>query len=177
MEPEATPQAGEPQAAAEQDSNAKEESELKRARAEAAKYRTQYSELNAKWKEAEPALAEYQKQQEAQKTEAQKLAERIAALEAESAKKDAELSAVQRKAKATVLATKAGVDTDLLDLLDLSKLDLEDEAATLKTLGKLATARTTAQGASNPARSGAAETDEQRRQEIFGGRRTTLFGG
>jgi hypothetical protein len=81
----------------------------------------------------------------------------------------------------TRLATRAGVDLDLVPFLDLSKLDLADEAKALEVLGKLATARSTANGASNPGRSGAAGmSDAEKRAFYFDGgarNKTTIFGG
>lgn len=173
------PQAGDTPAE-DQASSAKEESELERARKDAAKYRTQLRELEGKWKAAEPVLTEYQQQKEAQKSEAQKAAEERDAARNEAAQAKAEALRAQQEAKLTKLATKANVDLDLLDLIDLSKLDLDDETGTLAKLSKLAAARTTANGASNPGRSGAqGPTDDELRDQYFNGGRnkTTIFGG
>ncbi len=179
MSDELLPQAGGEQAE-EQASSAKSVSELERARKEAANYRTKLRELEGKWKEAEPVLAQFQQQQDAQKSEAQKLAERLAEAERKAADSESAAQRAVREAKLVRLATKAGVDPDVAGLLDLSKLDLDDEKATLETLGKLAAARQTANGASNPARNGAQrETDEELRKFYFDGGRSkpTIFGG
>ncbi len=175
-----TPQAGADTPAEEQASSAKEESELKRARDEAAKYRTQLRDLEGKWKAAEPVLTEYQTLKESQKSEAQKLADQLAEANKRAADSDTVAQRAVREAKLVRMATKAGVDPDVAALLDLSKLDLDDEKATLDTLGKLAAARGTANSASNPARSGAqGESDAELRQLYFGGGRNkpTIFGG
>jgi len=180
MSDELLPQAGGDEQADEQASSAKAVSELERARKEAANYRTKLRELEGKWKEAEPVLVQFQQQQDAQKSEAQKLAERLAEAERKAADSESTAQRAMREAKLVRLATKAGVDPDVAGLLDLSKLDLDDEKATLETLGKLAAARQTANGASNPARGGAqGETDDELRKFYFGGGRNkpTIFGG
>jgi len=154
-------------------------SELERARREAAKYRTQAAELK-KWREqVEPTLTQFQQQQDAQKSDAQKAQERAADLERQLAERDAAIANAQREAAVMRLATKAGVDPDLVGLLDLSKIDVDDEKAALETLGKFAAARAAA-GASNPGRAGAAQpSDEELRAYYFGGgrNRPTIFGG
>jgi len=154
-------------------------SELQRARREAAKYRTEAAELK-KWREqVEPTLAQFQKQQEAQKTDAQKAQERAADLERQLAERDSAIARVQREAAAVRLATKAGVDPDLVSLIDLSKIDFEDEEAAVKVLSKFAAARVAA-SASNPGRAGpAAPSDDELRGLYFGraGNKPTIFGG
>jgi hypothetical protein len=68
----------------------------------------------------------------------------------------------------------------VVQYLDLSKLDLDDEKAALDVLGKLAAARQTANSASNPGRSGAqGESADELRQFYFGGGRNKpmIFGG
>lgn len=155
-------------------------SELERARKEAANYRTKLRDLEGKWKEAEPILTEYQKLTDAQKSEAQKATERAAEAERKAADSQAAAERAQRELAVTRLANKAGVDPDLVPYLDLSKLDLEDEKKAMEVLGKLATARQIANGASNPGRSGAQkETDQELREFYFHGGRNkpTIFGG
>lgn len=141
----------------------------------------QKRDLEGKWKAAEPVLSEYQKQQEAQKSEAQKLADQIAAINAKLAEQTSAAEKATSEAKLTRLAAKANINFDLLDLIDISKLDLNDEDATLKKLAVLATARQTANGASNPGRSGATGmTDDEKRDLYFNGgmrNKPTIFGG
>jgi chromosome segregation ATPase len=151
-------------------------SELERARKEAAKYRTRAQAAEKQLKDAEPVLAEYQKQQEAQKTEAQKAAERASAAEAKAQEAEAKAERLAKEKQLLRLATRANVDPDLLDFLDLDKLDLSDEAKTLAVLGKLATAK--AGGASNPGRGTAPLSDDEIRAEVYGQRRkSSIFGG
>ena len=176
------PQAGgEPTQAEDQASSAKEASELERARKEAANYRTKLRDLEAKWKEAEPVLTQFQQQQDAQKSEAQKAMDRATEAERKAAEQTAAAERSQRELQVTRLAIKAGVDLDLVPYLDLSKLDLADEKAALEVLGKLAAARQTANGASNPGRGGATgPNDAELRGLYFGGggrSKTTIFGG
>lgn len=144
------------------------------------KLREEIKGLKAQVKSAEPVLAKYKELEEAQKSEAQKLADQLAAANKLAADSQAAATQAQREAQVTRLATKAGVDLDLIAYLDLSKLDLTDEVAAMAVLGKLATARQTANSASNPARSnGGKETDDELRSFYFGGARSkpTIFGG
>lgn len=176
-----TPQAGEETPANEQASSPQDEktvSELERARRETAKYRTELRETQAKLKEAEPVLAKFRELEEAQKTEAQKAAERAQAAEAKALEAEAKAERLVREKQLLKLATKANVDLDLLDYLDLDKLDLDDEKAALAVLGKLAAARPGG-GASNPGRGGNASlSDDELRAELYQGRRkSSLFGG
>lgn len=172
-----TPQAGDPVAEG-QEPNAQEEKDVAKLRAEAAKWRTQFRDAQKQIETLKPQAEQFQKLEESQKTEAQKLADQIAALTAQVAEKDAAAQAAQRQAKLTVLATKANVDSELIPLIDISKLDLDNETETLKTLGKLATAKAVG-SASNPERSAAlGKSDDELRKEIFGGRqKSSLFGG
>ena len=172
-------QSSDTESQAQSDESTKTASELERARREAANYRTKLRDLEGKWKEAEPVLAKFKELEDAQKSEAQKQADRIAQLEKQAADATASAQAAQRQAKLTVLATKANVDPELIALIDIAKLDLDDEAGTIKTLGKLAVGRQGGGSASNPGRDGGGggKSDAELRQEIFGNRRTgTLFG-
>jgi chromosome segregation ATPase len=182
MPDELLPQAGND--AGEQDSPApdKTASELERARKDAANYRTKLRELEGKWKEAEPVLAEYNQAKENAKTETQKLADQLAEATRKAQESDNAAQRAVREAKAIRLMTKAGVDPDLLDIIDLNKLDLDNEEEALKQLAKLpsASAKQTANSASNPGRTGAAGADEAELRRIFfgGGRnQPTIFGG
>lgn len=181
MTEELSPQAGdaEGQEPTAQDSS-KMASELERARKEAAKYRTELREMQNRWKEAEPALAQLQERQAADKTEAQKVAEQLAALQKQLADQSAAAQRAQREAALTRLAVKANVDPDILPYLDVSKIDVDDEEAALGVLGKLASVRKAATAASDPGRGGPAKpSDEELRAYYLGGQRSrsTIFGG
>lgn len=179
MSDELTPQAGADDQADEQASSGNEE--VTKLRNEAARWRTKLRDTEKTLNELKPLAEQFRAAQDAQKSEAQKALEERDAARAEVAQAKAEAMRAQQEAKLTRLATKAGVDPDVAALLDLSKLDLDDEKAMLDTLGKLATARQTANSASNPARNGAnGPSDEQLRQTYFGGggrSKTTIFGG
>lgn len=152
--------------------------ELERARREAATYRTKLRETESQLKELQPLVDQFRAAQDAQKTDAQKAIERAAELERRLAEQETAAAAAQRQAALTKLATKAGVDPDLVDYLDTSKLDLDDEKSTLAVLAKLAT-RAPAAG-SNPSRDGSAKPSaDELRAELFGNRRgrTSIFGG
>lgn len=152
--------------------------ELERARREAATYRTKLRETESQLKELQPLVEQFRAAQDAQKTDAQKAIERAAELERRLAEKEAAAAAAQRQAALTKLATKAGVDPDLVEYLDTSRLDLDDEKATLAVLAKLAT-RAPAAG-SNPSREQSGKpTADELRAELFGNRRgrPSIFGG
>ena len=122
-------------------------------REESKKYRLRAKEAEAQLGELRP-LAEKAKQlEDAQKSEAEKLAQRMADMQREL---EAAQTAATRAAQAqrlTTLAAKAGVPPDILPLLDVSRFDLEDEEATLALLAKLKPTNQPSGGAaSNPAR-------------------------
>lgn len=180
MPDELSPPAGEQ--ADEQASAAKEVSELERARKDAAKYRTTARDLEAQLKELQPLAEQFKATQEAQKTETQKLADQLAEATRKAQESDNAAQRAVREAKAIRLMTKAGVDPDLLDIIDLNKLDLDNEEEALKQLAKLpqTSAKQTASSASNPGRNGALGADEAELRKIFfgGGRnQPTIFGG
>lgn len=179
MSDELTPQAGAEEPAEDQASLGNDE--VTKLRSEAARWRTKLRDTEKTLNELKPLAEQFRATQDAQKSEAQKALEERDAARAEVAQAKAEALRAQQETKLTRLATKAGVDPDVAALLDLSKLDLDDEKAALETLGKLATARQTANSASNPARSGAAgPSDDQLRNHYFGGgarSKTTIFGG
>lgn len=149
-------------------------------RQEAAKWRTKFRETEKTVNELKPLAEQFKTLQDSQKSEAQKMADELAEAKRKAAEHETTAQRAVREAKLIRLATKAGVDPDVALLLDLSKLDLDDEKATTETLGKLAAARQTANSASNPARSnGGKETDDELRSFYFGGARSkpTIFGG
>ncbi len=76
--------------------------------AEAAKWRVKARDLEAQLNELKPKAQQYDQLQESQKTEAQKLADRIAALEAELQTKAMAADKATAEAQLIRLATKAG---------------------------------------------------------------------
>lgn len=179
MSDELLPQAGDEaavdQASTESDKTAKA---LERANREAANYRVKLREVEAKLKEVEPILTAYQQQQEASKTDAQRAIERAAELERKLAERERAEADAQRLVKLTKLATKAGVDLDLVDYLDTSKLNLDDEKGAVSILSKLAT-KPVPGARSNPSSEGpGAESIDARRARLFTrNSRNTLLGG
>ena len=170
QEPDATPQDGERDY----------EAEIAKLRSEAAKYRVERNELRGKVEELSPQAERLAKLEEAQKTEAEKLADQLAELKAQQTKAAQEAERARAEAKLVRLAAKAGVDPDIASLLDISKLDLEDEDAVMKTLSTIASPRANGGGASNPEGEGQGKpSDEELRDYYFGGGRNkvTLFGG
>jgi DNA-binding protein H-NS len=69
---------------------------------------------------------------------AQKLAEQLQMLQRQLAEQEAAAAQAQRLATLTKMATKAGIDPDLIEYLDTSKLDLANEKAVNEVLAKLA---------------------------------------
>lgn len=127
--------------------------EIAELRQEAAKWRSQLRDAQGKLQEYQPLVEEYQQKKEADKSEAEKLAERLAALEGQlnQAKQQAEIA--QKERALTVLATKQGVPADMLQYLDVNKFNLEDEESVLEALSKLVPAKQPSSGGkTNPAR-------------------------
>jgi chromosome segregation ATPase len=130
------------------------ESEIDALRKEAAKWRTQYRDASGRLKELEPMAQRAVEIETAQKTEGQRLAEQLAALQGQVTAAQAAAQRAEAERKLTVAASKAGVPAEALQYLDPAKFDLDDEAATLEALAALAAprAQTPAVGATNPAR-------------------------
>ena len=152
--------------------------ELTKLRNEAAKWRTQLRETQAQLKEVVPLAEQYQQQQEAQKTETQKMAELIEALKAEKAQAEASAQAAQATATLTRLAAQAGADMEMVGMLDLAKLDLADEEATIATLQKFAAPHSKSGAMSNPGRADADAnlTSSERYSKLMSGNNIQAFG-
>jgi predicted RNase H-like nuclease (RuvC/YqgF family) len=154
------------------------DAQVEKLRKEAAKWRTQLREAQSQIETLAPLADEYQKQQEAQKTEAEKAAQRIAELEKTMAEKETQAAQAAAQVELLRMASKAGVDPDVASLLDLSKLDLDDEAATIETLQKLAPAAR-AGSAANPGRGHSTPEDSEasiREWYANRGTSTSMFG-
>ena len=144
---------------------------------EAAKWRTKFRELEAQMKELTPKAAKFDELQESQKTEAQKMAEQLATLQAQVNEAKAQADASTKQASLMRLANMAGVDPDTALLLDISKIDLTDEAKALQQLGKFAKPTNGAQV--KPAGTIGGATEEELRNLYLGGGKpkTMIFGG
>lgn len=130
------------------------ETEISDLRQEAKKYRLQLRETQKQVKTLQPAADKLAELDEASKGESEKMAERLVALEGQLSKATASAERATNERRLTVLATKAGVAADVLQFLDVSKFDLEDEEATIKALSALVPVAQSNSGASsNPARS------------------------
>ena len=154
------------------------DTEITKLRQEAAKWRTQYRDAQKQIKTLEPQATAFAELEEANKGEAQKLADSLAALQTQLATAQANASQAQNAQKLTVLATKAGVNADMLQYLDVSKFDLEDEEATLAALSALVPAKSTNSGGSaNPARNNTGMGDDEMRAWYTGqGKTNYIFG-
>lgn len=156
----------------------KTDAELRRARDDAAKYRTRLREAEAQLAELQPKAAKFDEFQESQKTEQQKLAEQLEATKAELERARQEQALSVRRANLLKLATRSGVDPDLVDLLDINKIPLDDEAEATKMLQRFAATRPSGGAASNPGRGSDNGADDEWKTRIFGQRSSpTIFGG
>lgn len=136
-----------------QDAGRDFEAEIAKLRKEAADWRTKFRGAEQQLGELRPVAEQYAEQQAAQKTEAEKLAERMAQLEAQLATTKTEADRARRTNSLITLAVKAGIPADVVQYLDVTKFDLEDEEGTLKALASLAPSKQIpAVGAGNPAR-------------------------
>lgn len=159
-------QAGQAQDAGKQPAETFDAAYVQQLRDEAAKWRTQFREVQAQVKELSGKAGD-----------SEKLTERLTALEAELAQKSAAAEAAAKQTQLLRLATKAGVDPDVAALLDLSKVNLDDEKAALDVLSKLAKPGAGAQV--KPGAVGATGMSEaELRARYFGGRQSSaIFGG
>jgi len=151
-------------------------------RQEAASWRSKLRDAEGKLKDLTPKAEEFEKLTEAQKSAEQKLSEQLAKMQAELDRRTVESEASAKRAAVLKMAIKVGADPDVVELLDLSRLDLTDEETTMATLAKLAPAARAAGGnTANPGRNGAnaKETDGELKDRFFGGGRSSskIFGG
>lgn len=157
------------------------QAEIEKTRKESADRRAKLRELEAQLKEYAPLAEKAKQEEEARKSEADKLREQVEALKADQLKAQAEADTARKQAKLVTIAAKAGVSPDVIELLDISKLDFENEEATINQLKKLAPARISGGGPSNPAgeQSGAVTNSDLRNMYFGGGRgpRNLIFGG
>lgn len=142
------------------------EKEISKLNAEAAKWRVQFKETQA-------ALVALQ----AQAGDNKALSDQLAKLQADLAAKATEAEQAQKLAQVIRLAVKAGVDPDLIAMLDLSKIDVTDEKKALEALSKFAGAGKGAQVRPGAITSNGDTEQELRNRYFSGAPRSTLFGG
>ena len=143
--------------------------------AENAKHRINAKKYKDQLAEVQPLAEKYQQQEEAQKTEVQKALDELTDMRTQL---DAANTAVELANKQQVLlalASKAGVNADVLPLLNVSAFDLDDEAKTLEALKVLAKPGNSGGGVSNPGKGPQIESDKDRRNRIFGGGASSIF--
>lgn len=139
---------------------------VKQLRDEAAEWRVKFKETQAQLKDLT-----------AKSSDAAQLTERLSALEAELTQKAATAEAATKQAQLLRLASKAGLDPDVAMLLDIGKLNLDDEAKALEVLGKFA-GKSSGQQVKPGAAGAGNETADELRKRYFGGQsKTMLFGG
>lgn len=148
---------------------------VRKLRDEAAKYRRQLRETQDRVKNLEPKATEFDKLQDAAKTETERMSEQLATLQAKVAEAETNAQRAQAQARVVRLATKAGIDPDVAQMLDVSQFaQLEDDDA-VKLLAKLAPTRA-AGSVSNAGRTGASASEDLRAWWESRGGKTTIFG-
>ena len=144
-------------------------------RAENAKHRTKASALKKQLAEVKPLAAKFQEQEEAQKTEVQKALDELATMQQQLETANAAVDLANKQQVLLAMASKAGVNADVLPFLNVAAFDLDDEAKTLEALKVLARPGNSGGSASNPGRSPQTESDEEKRTRIFGGSASSIF--
>lgn len=145
-------------------------------RAENAKHRTNASALKTQVAEMQPLAEKYQQQEEAQKTEVQKALDELAGMRTQLDAANAAVDLANKQQTLLAMASKAGVNADVLPLLNVSAFDLDDEAKTLEALKVLARPGNSGGGASNPAGKGSQiETMKDKENRLFGGNASSMF--
>ena len=144
-------------------------------RAENAKHRTNASTLKKQLAEVQPLAEKFQQQEEAQKSEVQKALDELASMQLQLETANAAVDLADKQQVLLALASKAGVNADVLPFLNVAAFDLDDEAKTLEALKVLARPGNSSGGASNPGRGPQTESDENRRTRIFGGGDSSIF--
>jgi len=119
--------------------------QLNDVRAEAAKYRTELNEKTAEIDALKPLaeqaakLAEEEKtKNDAKKTEMERMAEQMEALQSQVTASQQAAEAMTRLNAITKLAHSAHVPDDVLEMLDLSKIDVADPETAVKQLAVFA---------------------------------------
>lgn len=155
------------------------EAEIADLRKENAKWRTDFREAQKQLKDLQPLAEKAQQLEDANKSEVEKLAAKMADLERQANQYQAQAAQAEKVAKLTALGARAGVPADMLQFLDASKFDLDDEERALEALSALAPKGTANAGKpSNPARGGAkGEDDPATWWKNQTGQTPTIFGG
>ena len=144
-------------------------------RAENAKHRTNASTLKKQLAEVQPLAEKFQQQEEAQKTEVQKALDELTDMRSQLDAANVAVDLANKQQTLLALASKAGVNADVLPLLNVSAFDLDDEAKTLEALKVLAKPGNSGGGVSNPGKGSQIESDKDRRNRIFGGGASSIF--
>ena len=149
-------------------------------RAEAAKYRNDAKAAKAQLNELQPLAEKAKLLEDANKSETEKLAQRVAEMHRELEAAQAAATKAAQAQRLTTLAAKAGVPADILPFLDVTRFDLDNEEETLAVLAKLKpTNQPTGGAASNPARTGESNgqiTPAEWYQQRMG-KSPSIFGG
>ena len=144
-------------------------------RAENAKHRTNASTYKKQLAEVQPLAEKYQQQEEAQKTEIQKALDELTDMRLQLDAANVAVDLANKQQVLLAMASKAGVNADVLPLLNVSAFDLDDEAKTLEALKVLARPGNSGGSVSNPGRGPQIESDEDKRNRIFGGGASSIF--
>lgn len=152
------------------------DAEIAKLNKENAKWRTKLRETEAELKAIKPLAEKVREQEAAAQTDVEKAEARIRELEAKLQERERAIEVTNQKIRISSIASKAGLPAELVEWLDLSKFNFDDDDAELaKQLSQLAkvTKPNPSTGSANPGR-GAGESDEEMRQILFG-RRKSIF--
>lgn len=105
------------------------------------------------------------------------LTKRLDQLTGDLTKAQEEAQKATQRADLVRLAAKAGVPVDIVEMLDLSKIDMTDEIKALEQLGKFAVKSMNGSHIKPGSLQDARLTDAQLRDEIYGGKRANFFQG
>jgi len=109
------------------------------------------------------------------KMQVQKALDELASMKSQLEAANTAVDLANKQQTLLAMASKAGVNADVLPLLNVSAFDLDDEATTLEALKVLARPGSSGGGVSNPGKGPQIESGENRRNRIFGGGASSIF--
>jgi len=161
--------------------SAPDDKQISALRSEAAKWRVQYREAEKTLKELQPLIEKAKADEEAQKSDIEKFAAKLSALENERDAFKSQADAEAKRNKLIVLAAKAGVPIDVVQFLDINQFNLEEEDDVVKALSALAHTKPVSTGKpANPGSpDGSAPTSEDDLKDWYYRKsgRNIFFGG
>jgi len=135
--------------------------QLDAARADAAKYRTAARDGKATIETLTPLADKAKEMEESQKSELEKLTDKLAAMQLQVETGQAAVEAVQRQNKVQALAYRANVPDDVLQMLDMSKIDVDDPEEAVKKLSVFSKPSSSSSTVVNPEKQNGASMSRQ----------------